>query len=184
MRRLRYFAIYLAVFFAVTAVVLILPRGVDPILRNGLSIVTVIFFAGAAVVTVKAIIEGKAGKISRAERPVTYYALLALMLIGMPIMFADFSGIINVQRLLNWWSPNQSTALIYENWGRSFQASGKLDTAIANYNTAIELDPRLADAYAERASAYQAKGDLMRARKDLEIAARVRANLNSAFPPN
>src|SRR6185436_1765049 len=48
----------------------------------------------------------------------------------------------------------------YNNRGLAKQAKGDLDGAIADFNRAIELDPKLAISYHNRGLAQKAKGDL------------------------
>jgi len=62
-------------------------------------------------------------------------------------------------------APNRARA--YANRGIAYhQAKGELDRAIADYNRAIELDPKLAFAYGGRADAYRDRGELDRAVAD------------------
>jgi tetratricopeptide (TPR) repeat protein len=56
-------------------------------------------------------------------------------------------------------SQTPSTAVDYFNRGAERQKAGDLDGAIANYNKAIEIDPRYAAAYNNRGGERQAKGD-------------------------
>jgi tetratricopeptide (TPR) repeat protein len=59
-----------------------------------------------------------------------------------------------------------SRARAYTNRGAAYLAKGELDRAIADYNHAIELDPKFAIAYNGRGSAYKDRGDLDRAIAD------------------
>jgi len=54
----------------------------------------------------------------------------------------------------------QTSAVDYFNRGVAENASGDFEGAIADYNRAIELDPKYAAAYSNRGNAKQAKGDL------------------------
>src|SRR5262249_60612061 len=54
----------------------------------------------------------------------------------------------------------QTSAVDYFNRGVAENANGDFEGAIADYNRAIELDPKYAAAYSNRGIAKQAKGDL------------------------
>jgi lipoprotein NlpI len=54
----------------------------------------------------------------------------------------------------------QTSAVDYFNRGVAEKANGDFEGAIADYNRAIELDPKYAAAYSNRGNAKQAKGDL------------------------
>jgi lipoprotein NlpI len=54
----------------------------------------------------------------------------------------------------------QSNSVDYFNRGVAEKANGDLEGAIADYNRAIELDPKFGAAYSNRGNAKQAKGDL------------------------
>ena len=64
----------------------------------------------------------------------------------------------------------------------AYKAKGDLERAITDYNEAIRLDPKYADAYYNRAIAYKAKGDLDRAIADYNEA--IRLNPNDALAYN
>jgi tetratricopeptide (TPR) repeat protein len=49
-----------------------------------------------------------------------------------------------------------------------YRDKGEYDTAIFDFNKAIELGPKLAKAYFNRAYAYNRKGDKAQARADLD----------------
>jgi tetratricopeptide (TPR) repeat protein len=53
-----------------------------------------------------------------------------------------------------------TTALDYSNRGIGKQAKGDLDGAIADYNRALELNPKYATAWQNRSVAKRAKGDV------------------------
>ncbi len=65
-------------------------------------------------------------------------------------------------------APDRATA--YNNLGVAWKAKGDLDQAIANYDRAIETDPRLANAYNNRGAVLGAKGDLDAAIRDFDHA--------------
>jgi tetratricopeptide (TPR) repeat protein len=64
--------------------------------------------------------------------------------------------------------------------GAKDQAKGDYDSAIAAFNQAIALDPNLAEAYQDRAGAYEAKGDYARAIEDYSEALKLDPKLESA----
>lgn len=64
--------------------------------------------------------------------------------------------------------------------GRKDQAKGDYDNAIAAFNQAIALDPKLAEAYQDRAGAYESKGDYARAIADYGEALKLDPKLESA----
>src|SRR5258708_29914745 len=57
-------------------------------------------------------------------------------------------------------------AWAYFKRGNAYQFRGELDRAIADYDAAIPLHPKLSLAFHNRGHAYQAKGDLDRAIAD------------------
>jgi len=59
-----------------------------------------------------------------------------------------------------------SRAHAFSNRGGAYQAKGELDRAIADYNQAIEIDPKFALAYIGRGDAYKDRGELDRAIAD------------------
>jgi lipoprotein NlpI len=61
----------------------------------------------------------------------------------------------------------------YDSRGEVYRAKGDLDCAIADYDRAIELNPRYVRARFNRASAYLLKGDQDRAMADLDEAVRL-----------
>ncbi len=64
--------------------------------------------------------------------------------------------------------------------GRNNQAKGDYDSAIAAFNQAIAFDPKLAEAYQDRAGAYEAKGDYASAIADYSEALKLDPKLESA----
>jgi tetratricopeptide (TPR) repeat protein len=74
-------------------------------------------------------------------------------------------------------------AWAYSSRGIAYLAKGDNDRAIADYDQAIRLDPKLRSAYYNRGTAYQAKGDNDRAIADYDQAIRLdpkRANAYNA----
>ena len=61
-------------------------------------------------------------------------------------------------------------ALDYNNRGLVYFQSGQLESAIADYNTALKLNPQLASAYNNRANYYAACGQLTAALADYDRA--------------
>ena len=52
----------------------------------------------------------------------------------------------------------KNRAIAYTNRGNAYAEKGEVDRAIANYDKAIALDPKLAPANTHRANAYGKKG--------------------------
>ncbi len=71
-------------------------------------------------------------------------------------------------------------AAAYVNRGRKDQAGGDFDSALANFNQAIRLDPKLAEAYDSRGGIYDGKGDYARAIADYDEALKLDPKLESA----
>ncbi len=71
-------------------------------------------------------------------------------------------------------------AASYVNKGKKDQAKGDYDSALANLNQAIQLDPKLAEAYDSRGSIYDSKGDYVRAIADYEEALKLDPKLETA----
>jgi hypothetical protein len=68
----------------------------------------------------------------------------------------------------------------YLNRSRKDQAKGDYDGAIANSNQALAIDPKSAEAYSLRGSAYEGKGDFARAVADYDQALKFDPKLESA----
>ena len=65
---------------------------------------------------------------------------------------------------------NPADAVVYYNRGSAYTEKGELDTAIQDYNKAIELNPEFPEAYYNRGSAYTEKGELDTAIQDFSTA--------------
>ena len=65
--------------------------------------------------------------------------------------------------------------------GNAREAKGDLDGAIAEYTRAIELDPRYADAYLNRANTQADKGDMGHAIADYNRALEINPALARAY---
>jgi tetratricopeptide (TPR) repeat protein len=68
----------------------------------------------------------------------------------------------------------------YLNRSRKDQAKGDNDSAIANSNQALAIDPKSAEAFGIRGSAYEGKGDFARAIADYDQALKLDPKLESA----
>jgi len=64
-------------------------------------------------------------------------------------------------------------AFAYNNRGNAYYRKGDFDTALADYNAAIQLDPKYTFAYYNRGGAWRNKGDLDRAIADYSEAIRL-----------
>ena len=64
-------------------------------------------------------------------------------------------------------------AVLYSNRGVEYSAKGDHENAIADYNEAIRLDPKIAEAYNNRGNAWRNKGDYDRAIADYNEAIRL-----------
>jgi len=62
--------------------------------------------------------------------------------------------------------PPEHKGFAYFGRGQSFSAKGSIDYAIAEYNKALQLDPKNADAYYERGLLFAQKGELDKAIAD------------------
>jgi tetratricopeptide (TPR) repeat protein len=79
---------------------------------------------------------------------------------------------VGTRRINSGRSHGHNLAIDYINRGFEYHAKGDNDRAIADYNQAIQLDPKFADAYDNRGLAYADKGDDDRAIADYRIAFR------------
>jgi len=82
-------------------------------------------------------------------------------------------------RLLDPASPNLATA--YSSRGFAYMKAEAYDSAIADFNQVIRLDPDPAEAYNNRGYAYAGKGDYERAMKDYNEALRLDPDLAVAY---
>ncbi len=71
-------------------------------------------------------------------------------------------------------------AAAFVNQGKKDQAKGDYDSALANFNRAIQLDPKSAEAFDNRGGVYDSKGDYARAIADYDEALRLDPKLESA----
>ena len=71
-------------------------------------------------------------------------------------------------------SSGSQDAIVYYGHGLAKSTKGDQDGAIADFSQAIELDPRLADAYQNRGLAKSSKGDSQGAADDYERAKKLK----------
>ena len=79
-------------------------------------------------------------------------------------------------------TPKKSAARLFYTYGAFLDKRGELDAAIAQYQRALEVDPNLADAHSELATAFFTKGDSQKAEAHYLEAARLdpkRADVHS-----
>jgi tetratricopeptide (TPR) repeat protein len=79
-------------------------------------------------------------------------------------------------------TPKKSAARLFYTYGAFLDKRGELDAAIAQYQSALEVDPNLADAHSELATALLTKGDSQKAEAHYLEAARLdpkRADIHS-----
>ncbi len=69
----------------------------------------------------------------------------------------------------------------FNNRGNAYKAQKDLDRAMADYNEAIRLDPKLAVAFSDRGLAFQAQGDHQRAMADFNQAIELDPKLALAY---
>lgn len=72
-------------------------------------------------------------------------------------------------------------ACAFCNRGLTHYRSGNLDKAIADFDRALRINPRLADAYNNRGNVWQAKGDLDKALTDFDQAIKLNPRHCQAF---
>ena len=75
----------------------------------------------------------------------------------------------------------ESTATDHYNQGVKYQQQGQLDLAIKEYTQAIEIDPKLPQAYLNRGNAYIAQGDYDRAIADCHKAIALNPKFAEAY---
>jgi tetratricopeptide (TPR) repeat protein len=68
-------------------------------------------------------------------------------------------------------TPQNATA--YYNRGISYRETGQLDLALADYNRAIEIDPKYFEAYNNRGVLYMSRGDNKRALQEFDRAIKI-----------
>ena len=111
--------------------------------------------------------------VSKRSRFLVILILIALVLfVGVIIRFGSGSKVTLAPR---------EDASAYYNRGNAKDDKGDLDGAIADYNRAIELDPKLAIAYNNRGNAEKAKGDLSGAIADYNRAIELDPKHASAY---
>ena len=71
---------------------------------------------------------------------------------------------------------NSTNAIVYEKLGMLYKAKKEYETALFNYNKAVELDPNNDHALRGRAECYKATGDDAKARADLSQAKKITAS--------
>jgi tetratricopeptide (TPR) repeat protein len=75
----------------------------------------------------------------------------------------------------------KNKAIAHYDRGIVYKKRGDLDRAVADFNEAIRLDPKLAYPYNERGDSYKAKGDFDRAGADFNEAIRLDPKFASAY---
>ncbi len=111
--------------------------------------------------------------VSNRSRFLIILILMALVLfVGVSIRFGSGSKVTLAPR---------EDASAYNNRGNAKKDKGDLDGAIADYNRAIELDPKYASAYYARGTAKDAKGDPDGATADFNRAIELKPRLAIAY---
>src|SRR5690242_19011626 len=87
------------------------------------------------------------------------------------------TDIINADRI-----SSRNRAIAYNNRGNALREKGALDRAMADFDAAIRLEPRLADAYVNRGITWYRRGDFDRAIADYDEA--IRLDPADAYPFN
>jgi len=91
------------------------------------------------------------------------------------------SRIIKSWRLFRKPISKEDLATAYSNRGDAYRNKGQYDRAIADFGTAIELDPKHAIAYSNRGMAYRNKGQYDRAIADYDKAIKLNPKLATAY---
>jgi tetratricopeptide (TPR) repeat protein len=76
---------------------------------------------------------------------------------------------------------NPSDVDSYNNRGAAYEAKGDNERAIADFNKALDIDPRLAKAYYNRAAVYRAKSEIDRAITDYSKAIEINPLYGHAY---
>src|SRR6476646_4048262 len=72
-------------------------------------------------------------------------------------------------------------AFAFNNRGIAYQNKGQYDRAVQDYDHAIKLNPKYAEAFYDRSNTYVAKGQYDRAIQDYDQAIKLNPNFASAF---
>jgi tetratricopeptide (TPR) repeat protein len=78
-------------------------------------------------------------------------------------------------------SKSPGNKMAHNNLGTIYRDSGKVDKAMAEFNTAIAIDPHFAGAYVNRGVIYQMKGQVQKALVDYDMAIRLAPDIPSAY---
>ena len=80
-----------------------------------------------------------------------------------------------------WGLFDKARAVFHYNKGHSYQEKGQWDKAIAEYNEAIKLDPKFAEAYMTRGNVYIQKDQFDQAFSDFNKALEINPKLAGAY---